>query len=178
MSNSINLVSPKNEQLDKEQNRLRIARILAFTIMVLVAAIAVLVFVINLTLPINLIKQDQTTTLSNISTVHKKLTQYSLVEDRVNHLSNVIQQRKKIPDIADAFLAVIPQELSINSMQVDVKKVSLIVSGASLLSMNKFIDDVTMLGSEKKLIQNVVAQQLSLDVKSGQYSISIQADIK
>jgi hypothetical protein len=178
MSNGINLVSPKNEQLDKEQDRLRVARILAFTVMAIVAAVAVLVFVINLTLPINLIKQEQATTLSNISAVHKKLVQYSLVEDRVNHLSNIIQQRKQIPDTTDDFLAVIPQELSINSMQVNVRKVSLIVSGASLISMNKFIDDVTMLSSEKKVIQNIVVQQLSLDVKSGQYSISVQADIK
>jgi len=178
MSSSINLVSPKNEQLDKEQTRLRVARVAAFITMALVVVVAVLVFVINLTLPINSIKQEEAATLSNISALHKKLVQYYLVEDRINHLSNIILQRKKTPDITDALLAVIPQELSINSMQIDVKKISLIVSGDSLIPMNKFIDDVTMLGEGKKIIQNIVVQQLSLDVKSGKYSISIQADLR
>ena len=178
MSSSINLVSPKNEQLDKEQNRLRIVKILAFTTMALVVVVAVLVFVINLTLPIGSIKREEATTLSNISAVHKKLAQYYLVEDRVNNLANVISQRKKIPDIADALLTAIPQELSISSMQIDAKKVSLIISGSSLISMNKFIDDVIMLDSKNKIIKNIIIQQLSLDVKSGQYSISVQADIK
>jgi hypothetical protein len=178
MSNSINLVSPKNEQLDKEQKRLRIARIIAFVGMALVVVIAVLVFVVNLTLPISSIKQNEQTTLNNIAALHKKLTQYSLVVDRVNHLTNIIAQRKNIPDITDTLSAVVPSDLTINSMQVDSKKVTLIVSGTSLVSMNKFIDDVIMLGEQKKVISNISMQQLSLDVKSGSYSVSVQADIK
>jgi hypothetical protein len=178
MNDSINLVSPKNEQLEKEQNRLRVARILAFATMAFVVAIAILVFVVNLTLPINSIKQNEQTTLTNIAVLHKKLTQYYLVEDRANHLANIIAQRKIIPDIAGDLLTVIPQDLAISSMQIDAAKVSLIVSGASLLSMNKLIDDVTMLQEQKNIINNIVMQQLSLDVKSGQYSVSIQADIK
>ena len=76
MSDSINLVSPKNEQLEKEQNRLRIARVVAFSVMFLVAAVAVLVFVVNLTLPINSIKRSEEVTLSNIAALHKKFVQY------------------------------------------------------------------------------------------------------
>ena len=178
MSNSINLVSPKNEQLGKEQNRLKIARILAFAIMAFVVATAILVFVINLTLPINSIKQNEQTTLTNISTLHKKLTQYYLVEDRANHLANIIAQRGNIPVVSDDLLAIVPPDLAINSMQIDATKVSLIVSGASLTSMNKLIDNVTILGEQKKIITNIVVQQLSLDVKSSQYSISIQAETK
>jgi len=178
MNGSINLVSPKNEQLEKEQNRLRIVRMSAFIIMLFVAAIAVLVFIINLTLPINSIKHDEETTLSNISSLHKKLVEYYLVEDRANHLSNVIAKREKLPNIIDALLTIVPGELSVSSMQVDAKKMSLIVSGDSLISMNRLIDDVIMLGAQKNILKNVVMQQLSLDVKNNKYSISIQADIK
>ncbi|HUD09329.1 MAG TPA: hypothetical protein VMR77_00785 [Patescibacteria group bacterium] len=178
MSDSINLVSPKNEQLEKEQNRLRIARVVAFSVMFLVAAVAVLVFVVNLTLPINSIKRSEEVTLSNIAALHKKFVQYYFVQDRINHLTNVIEKRNKVSDVVDAFLAITPDDLSIGSMQIDVKKFSLIMSGGSLVSMNKFIDDVTILSQKKNIIQNVVVQQLSLDVKNNKYSISIQADIK
>jgi Tfp pilus assembly protein PilN len=178
MNDSINLVSPKNEQLEKEQNRLKIARILAFAIMLCVAAIAVLAFVINLTLPLNSIKHNEDITISNIAALHKKLVQYSLVEDRAKHLTNVISKRQKLTDVTDALLAIIPPDLSVDSIQVSAKSISLNVSGNSLLSMNSLIDDVVMLSQQKNIIKKVVMQQLSLDVKGGRYSISIQAEIK
>jgi len=177
MDGSINLVSPKNEQLEKEQRRLRIVRISALAIMVMVAGIAVLVFIINLTLPLNAIKHNEDVTLSNTSVLHKKLAEYYLVEDRVNNLSNVISKRQKLPDITDALLAIIPSGLSVGSMQVNSKSISLDISGSSLISMNKLIDNVVTLG-QQKLIKNIVMQQLSLDVKSNNYAVSIQADIQ
>jgi hypothetical protein len=178
MDGSINLVSPKNEQLEKEQGRLRIVRIAALAIMVMVAGIAVLVFIINLTLPLNSIKHKEDTALSNISVLHKKLAGYYLVEDRVNNLSNVISKRQKLPDIADALLAIIPSDLSVGSMQVNAKSISIDISGSSLVSMNKLIDNAILLGQQQKLIKDIVMQQLSLDVKDNYYAISIQADIQ
>ncbi|MGA2968135.1 MAG: hypothetical protein ABSD69_03135 [Candidatus Levyibacteriota bacterium] len=178
MSDSINLVSPKNEQLEKEQKRLRIARMSAFAIVFIVAGIAVLVFVINLTLPLNSIKHNEDITLSNIAVLHKKLAQYYLIEDRVNNLANIIAKRQKLSDVADALLAIIPPDLSVSSMQISVQGISFSISGASLSSMNKLIDDVIVLSQQKNMIKKVVMQQLSFDVKNSQYSIWIQADIK
>jgi cell division septal protein FtsQ len=178
MDGSINLVSPKNEQLEKEQRRLRIARISALVIMAMVAGIAVLVFIINLTLPLSSIKHNEDVTLSNISVLHKKLAEYYLVEDRVDNLSNVISKRQKLPDITDALLAIIPADLSVGSMQVNAKSVSLDISGSSLISMNKLIDNVILLGQQQKLIKNIIMQQLSLDVKDNYYTVSMQADIQ
>ena len=178
MENSINLVSLKSGQLEKEQNRLRIARVAAFIVMFMVAAVAVLVFIINLTLPIDTIKQNEKVALSNISALHKKLVQHYLVEDRVNNLVNVISKRGQLPRVIDTLLALVPGDLSVGSLQIDAKQVSLIVSGESLLSMNKLIDEVTVLNNQNRIIKNVVVQQLSLDVKGNRYSVSIQADIK
>jgi hypothetical protein len=178
MSNSINLVSPKSEQLGKDQDRLKVVRIIALLVMLGVALVAVLVFVINLTLPIDSIKQNEQIALNNIATQHKKLVQYSLVNDRINHLSDIIAKRQKLPETVSTILAVVPGDLSISSMQFDMKQISLIVSGGSLVSMNKLIDGITLLGSQKHILTNIIVQQLSLDVKSRQYAISIQADIK
>jgi hypothetical protein len=178
MNNSINLVSPKNEQIDKEQNRLKIARVLALVVMFSVAIVAILVFVINLTLPITSIKQNEQSTLANIASLHTKLVQYSLVQDRANHLANIIAKREKLPATVNTLLAVIPSDLSVGTMQFTMQKVSLIISGGSLISMNKLIDAITVLGKSNNILKNIVVQQLSLDVKSGQYSVSIQADVK
>ena len=178
MNNSINLVSPKSEQMGKEQKRLRMARILALAVMFSVAIIAILVFVINLTLPINSIKQNEQAVLANIATLHAKLVQYRLVQDRVTHLSNIIAKREKLPAIAATLLAVIPPDLSVGSMQFTMQKVTLVISGSSLIVMNKLVDAITVLGKPNNILKNIIVQQLSLDPKSGQYSISIQADVK
>jgi len=178
MNASINLVSPKNAQLEKEQNGLKIARILALVVMSAVAITAILVFIINLTLPINSIKHNEEVTVANIATLHKKLVQYSLVEDRLNNLANIIGKRQQLPKVMDTLQAVIPADLNVNSMDINAKQISLIVSGSSLISMNKLIDDLTILGTQKNLLKNLTVQQLVLDVKNNKYSISIQANIK
>jgi hypothetical protein len=63
-------------------------------------------------------------------------------------------------------------------MQVNAKSISLDISGSSLISMNKLIDNVILLGQQQKLIKNIVMQQLSLDVKDNYYAVTIQADIQ
>jgi len=178
MSNNINLVSPKSEQIDKEQNRLRIARMIALIVMFSVAIIAILVFMINLTLPINSIKQNEQVVLANIAALHAKLVQYRLVQDRVTHLSNIVAKRQKLPAIASTLLAIIPSDLSVGSMQFTMQRVSLVISGNSLISINKLIVTITELGKPNNILKNIIVQQLSLDAKNGEYSVSIQADVK
>jgi hypothetical protein len=178
MSSNINLVSPKNEQLEKEQRRLKAARILALLVVVFVAILAVVIFIVNLTVPLNAIKQQEDVTLTKLVPLHKKLVQYYFVEDRVDNLSNIIAARKNLSGIADAIAQIVPSGVSISSLEIDSKQVTLIVYGSSLLPMNQFIDGVTMISTQKKLIKNVVAQQVSVDVRNGTYSVSVQADIK
>ncbi len=177
MSNSINLVTLKNNQLLGEEKWLKIARASALISMIFVASIAILVFVVNLTIPIQSIRNSEQATLADIAALHNRLATYYLTKDRANNLSNIISKRKTLPTSTNEIFNLVPPELSIKSFDADAKNISIVVSGNSLLPINKFIDDVITASRKGKIIKNVSIQELSVDTKHGSYSLSINGKI-
>lgn len=177
MDNTINLVSIKSSELTREEKSLKLARTIALVTMFIVAAIAILVFVVNLTMPIQSVKSNEQVMLTNISALHKKLVTYDLIRDRINNLSNIITARKNLSSSINAIFNLVPSELTISSFDADAKKISIVVSGNSLIPINKFIDDITAQGKQGKIIKDVSIQELSVDTKHGNYSVSVTGKI-
>jgi competence protein ComGC len=178
MSNTnINLASPKSNQLIGEEKWLKIARATALISMIFVASIAILVFVVNLTIPIQSVRNSEQAALADIFALHKRLVTYYLIKDRINNISNVIAKRKNLSTSANEIFNLVPPELSIKSFDADAKNISIVVSGNSLLPINKFIDDVVTESKKGKIIKNISIQELSVDTKHGSYSVSITGKI-
>jgi hypothetical protein len=177
MSSSINLVSNKNVVLEKELERLRILRITALVSLVIVLSASILVFVLNLTLPLGSVKKDQQMTIVNISLQHKKLVTYTLISDRVKKLSSIISQRKNYVSQINEVLGKVPGDVSVGALEIQLGKMTMSVSATSLEPINKFIDDIVVLGNKGKVLKNIIIQGLSLDVGSGKYTLSMQANI-
>ena len=166
MSNSINLISNKSVELEKELRRLKKVKIAAVICLVAVVLMAVLVFVLNFTFPFDSVKKDQQLTMANLTAMNTKLTTYALTKDRVSNIANIIAQRGNFIPQTNQILSKVPSDLSVGTLEVTKGSLKITVSGASLASMNKFIDDIILLGSEGKVIKNVIIEGLSLDVAS------------
>jgi hypothetical protein len=95
----------------------------------------------------------------------------------VSNIANIIAQRGNFIPQTNQILSKVPSDLSVGTLEVTKGSLKITVSGASLASMNKFIDDIILLGSEGKVIKNVIIEGLSLDVASGNYTLNIQADL-
>lgn len=177
MNSSINLVSSKNDELEKEHQRLKIVRIIAAACLIIVALFSVLIFVINFTLPLSAVKKNQQLELANISSMHKKLVTYQLLNDRINSISRLMSQRKNYADRINTIYSKLPKELAVDALEVDKGQISLTVSGTSLLKINDFINSLIELKDKNKIIQNVNIQGLSFDAIGGKYSLSAKAII-
>jgi len=177
MSSSINLVSNKNVALERQLERLKIVRITALVSLAVVLSASILVFVLNLTLPLGSVKKDQQMTIVNISLQHKKLVTYTLINDRVKNLSSVISQRKNYVSQIDEVLGKVPKDVSVDALEIQLGKMSMSISATSLVPINKFIDDMVALGDRGKVLKNIIIQGLSLDTSGGKYTLSMQANI-
>src|ERR1035437_3388565 len=93
MNNNINLISNQNAGLEKELRRLKRFRLISIICLIAVLLMSILVFVLNLTLPLDSVKKEQSATAANISLLHKKLVTYTLITDRVKNISNILSQR-------------------------------------------------------------------------------------
>jgi hypothetical protein len=136
-----------------------------------------LIFVLNFTLPLDSVKKEQVTTASNIAIFHKKLVTYTLIADRVKNISNILSQRGNyLPQVND-ILGKIPTDVSIDGLDIDTGTIAISVSSTSLVSLNKFIDDMVSLGAQGKVIKDIVIQGLSLNVNDSKYILSMKAVI-
>ena len=163
MNKSVNLVSNRNEQLEKELLILKIVRVVSVSLLITISIIAVSAFVLSTQISLSRIKEEENSTLSQISALHDRLTTYYLT-------------RRDYGRQIDAILEKVPGDLSLEGIGIEKDIISVTMSGTSLVTINKFIDDVTFLGKEKKVLSNVKLESLSLDVKSGKYTVIVKGD--
>lgn len=173
-NNDINLVSTDSDRSEKKVKRLKIAKMFAFLCLFLVAAISIIVFVINFTLPIKTVQKEQEQTLSNITALSKKMGKYYLINDRATVLSDIIAKRKDYPKLINLLFAKLPEELSVSTFNIENGKLELTVSSTSLIPIQKYIDYVMTIKNQKT-IKNIKNDGIKLDASTGNYSLSFKA---
>lgn len=176
MSNSINLVSTKNEQIEREQKVLLAVRVIAVSMLTTVAIISISAFVIGITNPLSQIKQQENSTLSGISSLHNKLTSYYLIKDRINNISNLETTRKDYTKSMDLLLSQAGSDINVNSISIEKNVITIEFISSSLVPLNKMIDDSFAQSSKGKIIKNVKLDSLSLDAREGLYSVVLEAE--
>lgn len=177
MNKSINLVSNRNEQLEKELLILKIVRVIAVSLLVTISVVAITAFIFSTQISISKIKEEENATLAQISALHDRLTTYYLTKDRINNITGIISTRRDYSKHIDAILANAPKTLSLKGIDIEKNIISVSMSGNSLVSINEFVDNVTALGIEQKLIKNVRLQSLSLDVKKEEYMVIMKGEV-
>ena len=176
MNSDINLVSSKTQQLEREIKRLKMLKIIAIFSLAIVALISILLFFITITLPVSSVKKDQEQALSGISSLHEKFVKYSLINDRLSNIASLIKSRKNYDLLVNTVLNKLPADLTVDSMTIEGKTFTLVISGASLTPIDKFIEDITLLADEEKIIQNLVIEGLLVHAESGKYTLTLEAD--
>lgn len=177
MNSNINLISTTSDDLELKRKRLLIARILAAVSLSAVALVSVVIFILTSQIPIATIKNNEASTLNDISYLRSKSAKLYLADDRINNISNIIATRKTYSDTVDQISKLIPSDLSIDAFSIENNKVIMTISGDSLLSISQFLDSYVDFGNKGKVIKSVSVNSLVLNVKSGHYSLSVTASL-
>ncbi len=177
MSNDINLVSNKDEASLKEKRRLRQVRVIAVVSLVVVALASVLIFIINSQTSLSSIKKDENSTLANISYLNKKAAKLAIVNERLKNISDILQKRKNYTSAINTLLQLMPPGVYTATLELDKNDVFLVANSNSLLSIDKLLNGVIDLSSKKQVIGSVRIESLTVNVKTGNYSISIKTKL-
>lgn len=176
MNKSINLVSNRNEQVERELLILKIVRVVSVSLLITISVVAISAFILSTQISLSKIKEEENTTLSQISALHEKLTTYYLTKDRLTNISSILTTRKDYVKPITAILEKVPEDLSLEGISIEKEVFTINISGTSLISMNKLIDDISALGKQNKVLANVKLQSLSLDVKGGKYFVLMKGE--
>jgi len=176
MNSDINLVSGNANALDKGTKTLRRLKLIGTVVIVGVGVISILLFLLNrLFSPDSIIKQQNQVTAS-ISLQQAKQAKLLVLTQRLNDISSLLKKRANYDVALNNILSQSPSGVSIVSMSVDKKKISIIVNSSSLLSLNDFIEMLKGMVEKKQFLKNVTINNLGLSGRTG-YVLTADIDL-
>src|ERR1035437_451551 len=173
MNNDINLISNKDTAFLKAKNRLKQTRTIAIISLVIIALVSIVVFIINSQTSLTGIKNDENSTLQNISYLNKKAAKLAIINNRLKDISDILGKRKNYTNAINTLLQLMPPGLSTSTLELDKKDVALVVNSNSLLLIDKFLNSIIDLSAKKQVIGSVTIESLIVNPKTGNYSLSV-----
>ncbi|PIP75067.1 MAG: hypothetical protein CO135_03250 [Candidatus Levybacteria bacterium CG_4_9_14_3_um_filter_35_16] len=177
MSNYINLIQNKDEEINKEKKRIKILNFIAASFLTIIVLCAIIIFIISTQFSLASIKKDQNTAIFGISQLKDKAGKLLMVNDRIKGIAEILNKRKDYSNISNSLLELVPQGVVIKSFSFDKDNVGISVSSNSLALINTFLNSLISFSSQKKLIKNLVMEGIIVNTKTGQYTLSIGGTI-
>lgn len=177
MNSSINLLQQKDDQLIKKQERLKILKLTAGISLAVVAFLSIIIFILNMQFSVTSIKNEQNSIINSISSLKDKSAKIVLVNDRIKGISEILKQRKDYSGLIEKVLVLVPSRAKITSFEISKDTLSMTVSSNSLLSINTYLNDMIKLSQDEKLIKSLAIKGITVNFKTGEYNLSINATV-
>lgn len=172
-NSSINLITSEKTNV-RERSRILILRWISLVLLSFVALFSITLFILEKRLDLEKIKSEQNAALSKISLLKERNAKFNLLTDRLRLVKSLLTTRKNYTGTLSAILSQLPSGVNVRSLTVDKDGVLLSVTSNSLLPINEFLNSVTI-NLEKKVIRDMTIEGLTVDKKTGFYSLSLKA---
>lgn len=176
MNNSINLVSNRNEAIERERKVLLALRIIAVVLLSSIAIVSILAFIITTQVPLSKIKDDQTQALASIASSSKKLSSYFLIKDKLTNINSLTSIRSDYIKPIDLIFSKIPESLRVDSLNIEQDLIEIEISGSSLQPMDEVVKSLVAVGTERIIIKSVKLKSLNLNPQANRYTIAFIAE--
>ncbi|MGH7245709.1 MAG: hypothetical protein ACREGI_02120 [Candidatus Levyibacteriota bacterium] len=177
MDTNINLVRKKDESLLQKERTLFIARVGAVISVTFIFCFAVVLFLLSRDPTLPDLQAQQNHAVSTLSLLHPKTATNLLVQDRVKRINQILNVRSSFDQTVNDFQQQIPPELDLDTFSLTQTTVTVSVTSSSLQAIGKFIDNLTQMVKDKKILKSVTIDGIIADEKSGIYSLSISGTL-
>ncbi len=154
----------------------RLLRILAIISIFIVGISSLGLFLIIQSILPPGIRKQETAIQGKISSLHTKEAKIIIVSRKIKDIENIISKRPKYDQLITDITNIIPENVSINNVDINDKKVRLMVTSGSLLSLNKLLDNLFDMVENGKVIGNLTIGGISVNGSSGIYTMSVSGD--
>lgn len=177
MNDPINLVKAQDKENFRRERKIFIFRIISLVFISFVGLVSIILFILYLRISPEAIRREQSQVVQSIAFQKNKLAKLNLLNDRLRGINQVLRERKNYTTILNSILSEIPQEARAQVLSINKSSVSLTVTSSSLLPLNKFLNNILELSENKKYIREMVIESLTIDSRTGSYSLSIKAKV-
>lgn len=177
MNSSINLVKTEDRENARRRKTTYILKVISIVFVSFIALVSIILFILTSKLSLSAVKNEETVVLENITREKNKLSKFYLLTDRLKSIEEILKNRKNYTASLNTLIEQIPSGALASSLQVDKGNITLTVNSSSLSPINRFLNDVINLSINKHTIKDMTIESLTIDSKTGNYSLSIKAKL-
>jgi len=177
MNSNINLLAKKEDINLKEKKRIKILKIIAFSVLGVIALTVVILIILYSQLKLSTIKNDQESAIKNMSYLQEKSAKLVSINNRVSSISEINKNKKKYQDIIATLAKQIPNNIKVNGIDITTDEVSMRLASSSLYDIKILIDRMIVLAEAKNTIENLMIDSLSLNTKDNRYNLVFSAKL-
>ncbi len=176
MKTDINLASGVLVESAGKNKTLKILRITGISSIIFITVISILLFVLINQISPDKVKKQEDKILFSIKSLHERQAKITIVNSKIADISKILDERTNYDSEMNTFLEKIPNDVSINSLEIDKAKVTITVSSNSLSSIDKILNSFFEMIAKKQIIKSITIQSLSSDQRSSTYSLSLKVN--
>lgn len=177
MNININLLLRADEEALKRKSRVKALNFIAIMFLAGVGGISLLLFLLIQIINPQSIKKEQNDIIEKISQVQNKQAKLFILNNRIDNIEKILQQRKDLAKVTSSLLAKIPNRLFIEDLDVDDKTVTLTAQSTSLSAIGELINNLADMVRKKEIISSLTLSALVFDESKNSYQVSIKSEL-
>lgn len=177
MNTNINLLLRADEEALKRKKRAKTLNFISITFLVGVGGISFLIFLLIQIINPAGIKKEQNDIIEKISQVQNKQAKLFILNNRIDNIEKILQQRKDLAKVTNSLLTKTPSRLFIEDLEVDDKSVVMTASSTSLSAIGELINNLTDMVHKKEIISSLTLSTLVFDESKNSYQVSIRSEL-
>jgi len=176
MNRGINLLGKKIQTpITKATEKLRILRTVAISLLFIVSASSVIIFLLIALSPLPSLQKKEKNALKVLSAHHADMAKLEVTKERLSISSAIINKRNDFSVSLQKIIEKMPAGISINAIKMKDKNVSITALSSSLSSLETFLDNLTKASDQKKDFASVAIKEYS--ALSGQSTFTLKIDL-
>lgn len=153
MSNDINLLHAKKKSVLSDLNtKLRILRFGALGLLSLVVLLSMALFFLVLASPLESLKEEESELLTSLSVHQEQVARHTLLTSRLRDIQVITNKRMNIQGTIQLFRAVAPEDVTIQTVEIEENIVRIQATSLSLESLQTYVSSLSSYITEAKVI--------------------------
>jgi hypothetical protein len=175
MNEGINLLEPnKKASSVVVLKHLQTTRIIVVSLLFLVSAISVIVFILVAISPLPALKTQEQSLQQNLMQSKNDMVKLSLINDRTDAISHFLANRQMVDQILETIDSKLSDNTTVSAIQTTSKSVTITIDSNSLQDLDNFINGMIVLVQEKKTFSQVTLVDLTNTATNNGYEITVK----
>lgn len=174
MSNEINLLLGRKTQPPSFLKRRFLFHSLALGLMFIVSFASVVIFILIALTPLPSLKEREKDEMKRLSFYNEMIGELILTKDRLTEVNHILKKRPTYSLTLETVRKLLPASVSMDETHVNEKVLSLTVSSTSLISLDSFLDQLTMTNSDLKLFRSIKLVSILYNLDKSKYTLTLE----